>query len=90
MRYKNIKTGAIIDSPSKIIGKAWKLVNDEEKLQEPATEKPTEEYIEEEINLEEMTNKELEELAEKEGIELTNADKKNKETRIAAIVKAFE
>lgn len=25
MRYKNIKTGAIIDSPSKIISKNWRV-----------------------------------------------------------------
>lgn len=49
----------------------------------------TEEYVEEEVNLEDMTNKELDKLAEKEGIELTTADKKNKDTRIAAIVKAL-
>ena len=28
MRYKNIKTGAIVDSPSKIISKKW-VVEDE-------------------------------------------------------------
>ena len=26
MKYKNIKTGAVIDSPSLIIGKAWEEV----------------------------------------------------------------
>jgi hypothetical protein len=62
----------------------------EQELKESPKEDETEEYVEEEVNLEEMTNKELDELAEKEGIELTAADKKNKETRIAAIVKAFE
>lgn len=96
MRYKNVKTGAIIDSPSKIIGKAWQLVDEETLYNQKGEdisggeEVPTEEYVEEEINLEEMTNKELEELAKKEGINLTAEDKKNKKTRIEAIVKAFE
>jgi len=86
MRYKHIESGAIIDSSSKIIGDAWVSL-DEVKQKEPET---TEEYVEEEIDLEEMTNKELEEFAKKEGIELTSEDKKNKETRIDAIVKAIE
>ena len=86
MKYKNIKTGAIIDSSSKIIGDAWKPV-EEIKQKEPVTK---EEYVEEEVDLEAMTNKELEEFAKEHDIELTTDDKKNKETRIAAIAKAFE
>lgn len=86
MRYKNTKTGAIVDSPFKVSGKYWEEVG---KTKEENPTKKTE-YVEEEINLEEMTNKELEELAKKEGIELTREDKKNKEKRITAIVKAFE
>ena len=83
MRYKNIKTGAIIDSPSKIIGKAWVLVDGNKAEQK-------EEYVEEEIDLDAMTNKELEEFAKEHDIELTAEDKKNKDTRIAAIAKNFE
>ncbi len=83
MRYKNIKTGAIIDSPSKIIGKAWVLVDGNKTEQK-------EEYVEEEIDLDAMTNKELEEFAKEHDIELTAEDKKNKDTRIAAIAKNFE
>ncbi|RDW21036.1 hypothetical protein CWR48_04280 [Oceanobacillus arenosus] len=87
MRYKNVRTGAVVDSSSIIKGKDWEEFN-----QEKATEEvePTEEYVEEEVNLEEMTNKELEKFAEEQGIKLTTEDKKNKDTRIAAITKAFE
>lgn len=87
MRYKNIKTGAIIDSPSKIIGKAWKKIDE---VEQGISEDTKEEYVEEEVNLEEMTNKELEEFAKEHDIELTAEDKKNKDTRIAAIAKNFE
>lgn len=45
-----------------------------------------EEFEEEEIDLQELTNKQLEDLAQKEGIKLTADDKKNKDTRIAAIL----
>jgi len=96
MRYKNIKTGAIVDSSSKIFGKDWEIVEAEIKKTQEIEEnqelenQETEEFVEEEIDLNDMTNKELEEFAEKEGIKLTTEDKKNKDTRIAAIVKAFE
>lgn len=90
MKYKNTKTGAIIDSPFKIRGGNWVEVTGEEEKNNEELEDAKEEYIEEEINLEEMTNAQLEELAKEQGIELTTNDKKNKDTRIAAIVKAFE
>ena len=48
-----------------------------------------EEEQEEEVDLQELTNKELEELAKEQGVELTAEDKRNKDTRIAAIVKAL-
>lgn len=86
MKYKNIKTGVLLETTSKIIGDAWKPV-EEIKQKEPVTK---EEYVEEEVDLEAMTNKELEEFAKEHNIELTTEDKKNKDTRIAAIVKAFE
>ena len=87
MRYKNTKTGAIIDSSSKIVSKNWVEVTGNKK---EVAEETNEEYVEEEINLEEMTNKELEEFAKEHDIELTADDKKNKATRIEAIAKAFE
>lgn len=95
MRYINNKTGAIIDSPFKILGNTWEVMEAEEATEVEQEEldqvdEEEEEFVEEEIDLEDMTNKQLEELAEKENIELSSADKKNKDTRIAAIVKAFE
>ncbi|GGN54860.1 hypothetical protein [Oceanobacillus indicireducens] len=89
MRYKNIKTGAIVDSSCKIVGKNWVEVTG---VKGEAVEEvsKTEEYVEEEINLEEMTNKQLDKFAEEQGIKLSTEDKKNKDTRIAAIAKAFE
>ena len=90
MRYKNTKTGVIIDSPSKVSGGDWVEFKPEEVTDEAEETAVTEEYVEEEINLEEMTNKELEKFAEEQGVKLTTEDKKNKDTRIAAITKAFE
>lgn len=106
MKYKNIKTGAIVDSSSKITGKDWEVVETEAKKTEKneetqelksqeteeqeTAEKDEEEFVEEEIDLNDKTNKQLEKLAEEQGIKLTTEDKKNKDTRIAAIVKAFE
>lgn len=81
MKYKNIKTGAIIDSSSKIIGKAWRIVDESDNKDE---------YVEEEIDLEAMTNQELDNFAKEHEIELSADDKKNKTTRINAIAKAFE
>lgn len=97
MRYKNTQTGAIIDSPFKIHGENWEEVkakatteDDSSKNADQKTdENQNEEYVEEEIDLESMTNKELEKFAEEQGIKLTTEDKKNKDTRIAAIVKAI-
>lgn len=78
MKYRNIVTGAIVDSSSRIVGKNWEV------------KEPKEEYVEEEVNLEEMTNKQLDDFAKEHDVELTAEDKKNKETRINAIAKAFE
>ena len=52
MRYKNIKTGAIIDSPSKIISKNWRV----EEVK--AVKKPLDKY----------TKAELFEILENQGI----------------------
>lgn len=93
MRYKNTKTGAIVDSPFLIKGDNWELVQKQEQgvelTAEAEVEEVTEEEIEEEVNLTELTNAQLEELAKEQGVELTGADKKNKDTRIAAIVEAL-
>jgi len=88
MRYKNIKTGVVIETTSNLTGEAWKPASEFKKKKKEET--PKEEYIEEEINLEEMTNKELDKFAKEHDIHLTTEDKKSKKTRINAIVKAFE
>jgi len=80
MRYKNIKTGAIIDSPSKIIGKAWECIDD-------AKQKPTEEYVEEEVDLESMTKEQLINFAKGHEVEVNESDKKA--DIIETVVKAF-
>lgn len=98
MRYKNKRTGAIIDSPFKVLGKDWELVEpkiveeiETEEVEAEKSEETTEEdFVEEEIDLKELTNKQLEDLAKEQGIELTTEDKKNKDTRIAAIVAGLE
>jgi len=96
MRYKNTKTGAVIDSPFKITGDNWEIIDTEGVLYNQKGEvisgdqEVPEEFIEEEINLEEMTNRQLEEFAKEHKIELSTNDKRNKSTRIEAIAKAFE
>ena len=55
----------------------------------PKLEPEPEEIEEEDVDLQQLTNKELEDLAKEQGIELTAEDKRNKDTRIAAIVKAL-
>lgn len=84
MRYKNIKTGAILDSPFNIFGDNWELVSS----QEVSEEVETEQYTEEEINLSEMTKAELIELATENEIKVN--DKDNKAVIIETIAKAFE
>lgn len=82
MRYKNTKTGAIVDSSFKIYGKNWVEYNPNE---EP---KKQEEYVEQEVNLDEMTKAELVELATEHEIEVNEKD--TKAVIIEAITKAFE
>ena len=89
MKYKNIKTGVVIETTSKLIGKAWKPLDEIEQTTSVETE-VVEEYVEEEIDLEAMTNKELEDFAKEHKIELSYNDKRNKESLINAIAKAFE
>lgn len=89
MKYKNIKTGVVIETTSKLIGKAWKPLDEIEQTTSVETE-VVEEYAEEEIDLEAMTNKELEEFAKEHKVKLSYDDKRNKESLINAIAKAFE
>lgn len=84
MKYKNINTGVVIETTSKLIGKAW-VPADELKQEEPES---TEEYVEEEIDLEEMTKAELIALAKEHEIEVNDRD--NKDKVIETIAKAFE
>ena len=93
MKYKNVKTGAVLDSPFNIRGKNWELVkhNQEGEVVSGDEEVPTtKEYVEEEVDLEAMTNQELDDFAKEHDISLSSDDKKNKTTRISAIAKAFE
>lgn len=98
MKYINTNTGAIIDSSSKITGKAWNLVEEGTlynqtgevitgDVEVPATEEYTEEE-EEEIDLEAMTKKQLVQLAKEQEIEVNENDKKA--VIIETIAKAFE
>lgn len=94
MRYRHIRTGAIIDSPSKIIGKAWKpeeetLYNQKGEVITGDEEVPAEgDYVEEEVNLEEMTKAELVDFAKEHEIEVNKKD--TKEDIVGTIAKAFE
>jgi len=84
MRYKNIKTGVIIDSSSKITGKNWELVD------ENAPKKETVDEVEEteEVDLETLKKDELIEIAKENEIDLDEKD--TKAVIIEKIVKAFE
>ena len=88
MKYKNTKTGVVIETPSKLIGEAWKLVTDEENEVVEEVEETTEEYVEEEVDLEEMKKTELIELAKEHEIEVNEKD--TKAVIIETIAKAFE
>ena len=114
MRYKNTKTGAVIDSPFPVTGNYWvptdnpnqqtsdlsiqelralvleqqaKIDELESVSAEPARAETEEE--EQEVDLQSLTNKQLDALAKEQGIELTADDKRNKDTRITAIVNAL-
>lgn len=71
MRYINIKTGAIIDSPSKIISKKWVVEDAEEDLYNQNGEAITgdeEVPMTKEETLEKYTKSELFEMLESQGI----------------------
>ena len=88
-KYKHKRTGAIVFSSGLIIGDNWVEVGDDEKegLQRKV-EETTEEYVEEEINLEQMTKAELIEFAKEHNIEINEKD--TKAVIIETIAKAFE
>jgi len=85
-RYINTKTGAIIDSSSTIVGRDWELYDS--KNTKAKGQESTDEYVEEEINLEEMTKAELVALAKEHDIEVNEKD--TKVVLIETIAKAFE
>lgn len=84
-RYKHLETGVVLETTSKIIGKAW-VPLDEALVTK--TEEPAEEYVEEEIDLEEMTKAELVAFAKEYKVEVNERDTKDK--IIETIAKAFE
>jgi len=89
LRYKNIKTGAIIDSSSKIVGKNWVEYTEKETVKEVTEENKHEvEYVEEEVDLAEMTKAELIKLAKEHEIKVNEKD--TKAVIVETIAKAFE
>mgnify|MGYP001256509226 FL=1 len=88
-KYKHKRTGAIVFSSGRIFGENWVEVGDDEKegLQRKV-EETTEEYVEEEINLEQMTKSQLIEFAKEHSIEINEKD--TKAVIIETIAKAFE
>ncbi len=130
MRYENIKTGAVVDSPFPVKGEQWVPIdNPNQETTDLSTQElrvlvleqqtkiddleATIERLEkkqevlliaedgemdtsvvddnedEDIDLEELTKAELEDLAKEQNIKLTTNNKKNKESLIAAIVEAL-
>lgn len=90
-KYKHKRTGAIVFSPGFIIGENWVEVGDDEKegLKKSGKRKEKkEEYVEEEIDLEQMTKSQLIEFAKEHSIEVDEKDKKA--VIIETITKAFE
>jgi len=88
LKYKNIKTGAIVDSPFKIVGENWIEVTQEETEGLKQKQETEEEYVEEEINLEQMTKAELINFAKEHNIKINEKD--TKAVIIETIAKAFE
>lgn len=82
-RYINVKTGAIVDSSSKIVGRDWKPYEDAKN-----DEHVEKEYVEENVDLETMTKDELIEFAKEQDIKVSARD--TKADIIDTIVKAFE
>ena len=84
-QYKHVKTGVVLETTSKIIGKAWVPLDE---VPTTKTEEPAEEYVEEEIDLEEMTKAELVEFSKEHEIKVNERDTKDK--IIETIAKHFD
>ena len=84
-RYKHVETGVVLETTSKIIGKAW-VPLDEALVTK--TEEPAEEYVEEEIDLEKLTKAELVSFAKEQDIKINERDTKDK--IIETIAKHFD
>ena len=84
-RYKHIETGVVLETTSKIIGKAWVPLDE---ALTTKTEEASEEYVEEEITLEEMTKAELVSFAKEQDIKINERDTKDK--IIETIAKHFD
>ena len=84
-RYKHVETGVVLETTSKIIGKAWVPLDE---VPVTKTEEQAEEYVEEEITLEEMTKAELVEFAKEHDIKVNERDTKDK--IIETIAKYFD
>lgn len=87
-KYKHKRTGAIVFSSGIIIGDNWVEVGNDEKEGLKKSGKKKEEYVEEEIDLEQMTKAELIEFAKEHSIEINEKD--TKAVIIETIAKAFE
>lgn len=84
-RYKHVETGVVLETTSKIIGKAWVPLDE---VPTTKTEEASEEYVEEEITLEEMTKAELVAFAKEHKVEVNERDTKDK--IIETIAKHFD
>ena len=87
-KYKHKRTGAIVFSSGRIFGENWVEVGDDEKEGLKKSGGKKEEYVEEEIDLEQMTKAELIEFAKEHSIEINEKD--TKAVIIGTIAKAFE
>ncbi|WP_276666064.1 hypothetical protein [Caldibacillus debilis] len=89
-KYKHKRTGAVVFSSGRIFGENWVEVGEEEKegLQKSVEGEEKEEYVEEEVNLEQMTKSQLIEFAKEHGIEVNERD--TKAVIVDTIAKAFE
>lgn len=91
MEYKNIKTGAIIDSSSVLLGKTWVPIDEIKPTTEPMPEvkkEPEQEVVEiDDFDLTKMTVDELKTYAIENDIELSATKKAE---IIEEIAKAFE
>lgn len=72
MRYKNTKTGAIVDSASIVKGENWEVVK------EPKLENDEVAETEEEVDLQELNKVQLSDMLDEKGIEYKAKDTKEK------------